>query len=555
MFKWIFKNLILPILILLAIPVTLIALIYKPMDNPLASLEETEQVSVLTRIDASVEAFLADETGELPVTISMSEDEINALLLSVLQDQNSEYLNSASYVFEEQLFGYAGSWVELEDDVLSVISKADIFIPLGEDSFTYQTALTLSFSIDINLDTITLEFESLKLGNLGLLWIYNIANSAMEAIADVNIENTINDLFEGYGTFDSENLSVVIDVKDLLLTLVGADEATSALIEQAMVFIASAELVDVGPVEDAFALNVHLEKLRLEEPIESFDPALIPADATEFQAIFSELFDPYVIMGSIIESSLNTDSVLPYVDLSETKLNQIVGYVLSSSIVDGVLYKLDVSSYNINIDVPVIHMNDTMSIIIPIQIENEGQMFETAIIMNVSPELSGSDLLFEFTSIQLGTIVIDDTLIESGLAFVSSDFIDGNAIKIENIDTLFGVEGVSLEAVRVVGDALRVSVNASDALDTTVIAETVNDVLDILSTDENIPESVSVAAEEVINAALSGDEAAVTEAVETMIETFDTLTEEEQTALSETVLSIIETSDLSLDEIFGLLPE
>ena len=332
MFKWLFKNLILPILILLAIPVTLIALIYKPMDNPLASLEETEQVSVLTRIDASVEAFLADETGELPVTISMSEDEINALLLSVLQDQNSEYLNSASYVFEEQLFGYAGSWVELEDDVLSVISKADIFIPLGEDSFTYQTALTLSFSIDINLDTITLEFESLKLGNLGLLWIYNIANSAMEAIADVNIENTINDLFEGYGTFDSENLSVVIDVKDLLLTLVGADESTSALIEQAMVFIASAELVDVGPVEDAFALNVHLEKLRLEEPIESFDPALIPADATEFQAIFSELFDPYVIMGSIIESSLNTDSVLPYVDLSETKLNQIVGYVLSSSI-------------------------------------------------------------------------------------------------------------------------------------------------------------------------------------------------------------------------------
>ncbi|MGA0351248.1 MAG: hypothetical protein ACO3MF_00675 [Acholeplasmataceae bacterium] len=555
MFKWLFKNLILPLLILLAIPVTLIALIYKPMDNPLASLEETEQISVLTRIDASVEAFLADETGELPVTISMSEDEINALLLSVLQDQNSEYLNSASYVFEEQLFGYAGSWVELEDDVLSVISKADIFIPLGEDSFTYQTALTLSFSIDINLDTITLEFESLKLGNLGLLWIYNIANSAMEAIADVNIENTINDLFEGYGTFDSENLSVVIDVKDLLLTLVGADEATSELFEQAMVFIASAELVDVGPVEDAFELNVHLEKLRLEEPIESFDPALIPAGATEFQAIFSELFDPYVIMGSIIESSLNTDTVLPYVDLSETRLNQIVGYVLSSSIVDGMLYKLDVSGYHIHIDVPVIQMNDAMSIIVPIQVENEGQMFDTAIIISVSPELSGSDLLFQFTSIQLGTIVIDETLIESGLAFVSSDFIDGNSIKIKSIDTLFGVEGVSLETVRVVGDALRVSVNASEALDTTVIAETVNDVLDTLSTDENIPESVSVAAEEVINAALSGDEAAVTEAVDTLIETFDTLTEEEQTALSETVLSIIETSDLSLDEIFGLLPE
>ena len=555
MFKWIFKNLILPILILLAIPVILIALIYKPMDNPLASLEEAEQVSILTRVDDAFEAFLADETGELPVTISLSEDEINALLLSVLQEQNSLYLDGSEYVIEEDFFGYAGSWVELEEDVLKVISKADIFIPLGSESFTYQTALTLSFSIDINLDTITLKFESLRLGNLGLLWIYNIANSAMETFADVNVEDIVNDVFDGYGTFDAEELSVVIDVKDLLLTLVGADEATSALIEEAFAFIASAELVDVGPVEDAFALNLHLESLRLDEPVETFDVSLIPSDSDEFQALFSELFDPYVIMGSIIESSLNSDSVLPYVDLDETTLNQIVGYVLSDSIVEGILYELEFSGYTVSIDVPVIQIDETMKIVIPVDMSQGEQSFETAIIISVSPSLEASDLVFELMSIQLGTIAIDQSLINSGLASVSSDFIDGNAIKIENIDALFGVEGVTFESVEVVGDSLRVSVNASDAIDTTVIADTVNDVLDTLSNDENIPESVSVAAEEVIAAALSGDEAAVTEAVGTLIDTFDTLTEEEQQALSETVLSIIESSDFSFDEIFGLLPE
>jgi len=555
MFKWIFKNLILPILILLAIPVILIALIYKPMDNPLTSLEEAEQVSILTRVDDAFVAFLADETGELPVTISLSEDEINALLLSVLQEQNSLYLDGSEYVIEEDFFGYAGSWVELEEDVLKVVSKVDIFIPLGSESFTYQTALTLSFSIDINLDTITLKFESLRLGNLGLLWIYNIANSAMETFADVNVEDIVNDVFNGYGTFNAEELSVVIDVKDLLLTLVGADEATSALIEEAFAFIASAELVDVGPVEDAFALNLHLEALRLDNPVETFDVSLIPSDSNEFQALFSELFDPYVIMGSIIESSLNSDSVLPYVDLDETTLNQIVGYVLSDFIVEGILYELEFSGYTVSIDVPVIQIDETMKIVIPIDMLQGEQSFETAIIISVSPSLDASDLVFELMSIQLGMIAIDQSLINSGLASLSSDFIDGNAIKIENIDTLFGVEGVTFESVEVVGDSLRVSVNASDAIDTTVIADTVNDVLDTLSNDENIPESVSVAAEEVIAAALSGDEAAVTEAVGTLIDTFDTLTEEEQQALSETVLSIIESSDFSFDEIFGLFPE
>lgn len=555
MFKWIFKNLILPILILLAIPVILIALIYKPMDNPLTSLEEAEQVSILTRVDDAFVAFLADETGELPVTISLSENEINALLLSVLQEQNSLYLDGSEYVIEEDFFGYAGSWVELEEDVLKVVSKVDIFIPLGSESFTYQTALTLSFSIDINLDTITLKFESLRLGNLGLLWIYNIANSAMETFADVNVEDIVNDVFDGYGTFNAEELSVVIDVKDLLLTLVGADEATSALIEEAFAFIASAELVDVGPVEEAFALNLHLEALRLDNPVETFDVSLIPSDSNEFQALFSELFDPYVIMGSIIESSLNSDSVLPYVDLDETTLNQIVGYVLSDSIVEGILYELEFSGYTVSIDVPVIQIDETMKIVIPIDMLQGEQSFETAIIISVSPSLDASDLVFKLMSIQLGMIAIDQSLINSGLASLSSDFIDGNAIKIENIDTLFGVEGVTFESVEVVGDSLRVSVNASDAIDTTVIADTVNDVLDTLSNDENIPESVSVAAEEVIAAALSGDEAAVTEAVGTLIDTFDTLTEEEQQALSETVLSIIESSDFSFDEIFGLLPE
>lgn len=555
MIKWLFKNLILPILILLAIPLIFIALIYKPLENPLASLEDETQISVLTRIDDAMETFLADETGEEPVSITMTESEINTLLLSVLQNQNSNYLNGHDYVIEESSYGYAGSWVELDENTLNVISKADIFIPIGEESFVYQTALTIGFTIDINLDTITLQLQSLRLGNLGLLWIYDIANYAVDAFTDVDIQTIINDVFSGYGSFDKDDLSVVIDVKDLLLTLVGSDEQTSTLIEEAFVFISSAELIEIGPVEDAFSLQVNLEKLRLDEPIEPFDIESVPSNVEEFQSIFSQLFDPYLIMGSIIESSLNSDSVLPYVDLDETRLNQIVGYVLSSTIENGILYELELSGYTTRIDAPVIQIDNVMKIVVPIEISNNGQSLITAIIIEVNPTLEDTNLVFELTTINLGKILIDETLITSGLSFISSDYIQDNQIIIENIDTLFGAEGITFEEVVVVGDSLRVSVNASEVVDTTVIAETIDNILDTLSNDENIPESVSESASNIIAAASSGDEQAVVESVETFIETFEALTTEEQEQLSETILNIFESSDISFDDIFGLIPE
>ena len=166
MIKWLFKNLVLPILIILAIPLIIIALMYQPLENPLASIEDNEATPLLDRINDSVETFLNDETGEIPVVVSMSEDEINVLLKDVLQDQNARYLLEDDYVIEDSLYGYSGSWVEFKEDTIVVVSKVDVFLPIGDEGFTFQTALNAEFSVDINIDTITLQFESLKIGIL-----------------------------------------------------------------------------------------------------------------------------------------------------------------------------------------------------------------------------------------------------------------------------------------------------------------------------------------------------------------------------------------------------
>lgn len=555
MIKWLFKNLVLPILIILSIPIVIVALVYQPLENPLATVDDEQSTSILERIDASFETFLNDETNEVPLTVSMSEDEINQLLKTVLQDQNSNYLISDDYVIEESLYGYAGSWVEFEEDQLQVVSKVDIFIPIGEDGFTYQTAVTAAFSIDIEIDTITLHFESLKLGNLGLLWIYDIANFVVETFTDVNIDGIINDVFSGYGTFDAGERSVVIDVKDLLKTALGADEETGVLIEEVMSLISAAELIEIGPVDDAFELSIHLEKLRLEEPVEAFDTALIPQDENAFQSVFEDLFDPYILMGSIIESSLNTDSVSPYVDLDETMLNQITGYILKDMITDGVLYELEIDPYVIQIQAPVVVIDETMQIIIPITLVSDGQQFKTAIFVEVNPKMDQSDMLFELSSITLGTILIEEAFLNTLLEYVDSSFITDNTIRIEDIDALFGIENISIESISVVSQALRITVNADNALDTTLITQAVDDLLDTFANDESIPESVSVAAQGVLDVVSSGDPEAISEAVSEMIDIFDTLTVEEQESLSNTVLSILEDSDITFENIFDFIPE
>ena len=388
-----------------------------------------------------------------------------------------------------------------------------------------------------------------------MLWIYDIANTLIETFSDLNIETIINDVFSGYGTFDAGERAVVIDVKDLLKTVLGADEETGLLIEELMTLINAAELIEIGPVDNAFELSIQLQQLRLETPLTPFDTNLIPQDSEAFSQLFETLFDPYILMGSIIESTLNSDSVSPYVDLDETMLNQITGYILKDTLTEGQIYELSIGTYVVQIQAPIVSVDEVMHIIVPISINDESQSFDTAIFIEVNPSMDGTDVLFELTSITLGTIEIEETLLTSLLGYVNSSFINDNTIRIENIDTLFGIEGISLRSIAVAGNALRITVNADDALDVSLVNQAVDDLLEAFTNDESIPETVSNAAQNVLDVVSSGDEEAITQAVSEMIDVFDTLTVEEQEALSNTVLAILEDSDITFENIFDLIPE
>ena len=388
-----------------------------------------------------------------------------------------------------------------------------------------------------------------------MLWIYDIANTLIETFSDLNIETIINDVFSGYGTFDAGERAVVIDVKDLLKTVLGADEETGLLIEELMTLINAAELIEIGPVDNAFELSIQLQQLRLETPLTPFDTNLIPQDSEAFSQLFETLFDPYILMGSIIESTLNSDSVSPYVDLDETMLNQITGYILKDTLTEGQIYELSIGTYVVQIQAPIVSVDEVMHIIVPISINDESQSFDTAIFIEVNPSMDGTDVLFELTSITLGTIEIEETLLTSLLGYVNSSFINDNTIRIENIDTLFGIEGISLRSIAVAGNALRITVNADDALDVSLVNQAVDDLLEAFTNDESIPETVSNAAQNVLDVVSSGDEEAISQAVSEMIDVFDTLTVEEQEALSNTVLAILEDSDITFENIFDLIPE
>jgi hypothetical protein len=79
MFKFLFKVIVLPILILVSIPLILLGLMYKPMDNPLLELTGDNTINIQEELEASFNTFLASETFDEPVVFALTDEEINGL--------------------------------------------------------------------------------------------------------------------------------------------------------------------------------------------------------------------------------------------------------------------------------------------------------------------------------------------------------------------------------------------------------------------------------------------------------------------------------------------
>jgi hypothetical protein len=554
MIKFFVRFIILPIIILISIPIVILGLMYKPMDNPLKDLSG-ENFSLSETSEEAFNTFLESDTKDQPVTFSITDDVANSFILELLKNTNVNFLDTEDYVIENEIYGFSGAWISFDENEVEIFAKVDIFVPVGNEPFVFQTGIKIVLEPTINLEEISLEIESISIGNLPILWIFRLASWIFDNAFDMDVEETVNESFAGFGDFNEEELKVTINVKDFISNQLEADEALKSALIEMVTFISSAELIEIKAADEAFEFSLALQLLDTDiEPFNLEEGDQITSEA-DFEALFETLFDPYAIAGSMIEASLLGETFTPYVDISSYVLNQVLGYTLVDLLTDSVLFNTEIGSYEIEISSPFLR---DLDIYVPVTLLNYDieRSFTTYIIIGTEFLLTNNNLEIAFESINLGTIALDDDLLESLFAIVpENDMIIGNRVIIKDVDQLFGSAGITLVNLEAKDDFIRIFVSANNTLDLTLVEDLVDDILDTFTTNPNIPTEVSDAATSVLAAVTTGNAEAIEEEIGNLLLAMETLSEEDQAILSAEINALLAASPLDFSDLFNFIPE
>ncbi|MFA6801661.1 MAG: hypothetical protein WCR19_06095, partial [Acholeplasmataceae bacterium] len=155
--KFLFKHLILPILIILAIPATFLVVMYQDVEIPVDDYDSSATVDLTSMITESMDSFLTNPTEDSAIEIGISQSDANTLIKdTLLENINANFLDGSggdndSYVIKEEYFGYQGSWVRFKDDTIEIESGAHLFV----GGLTYKTSLLISFKLEIDTEEVT----------------------------------------------------------------------------------------------------------------------------------------------------------------------------------------------------------------------------------------------------------------------------------------------------------------------------------------------------------------------------------------------------------------
>ncbi len=552
--KFLFKIIVLPILSILAIPLIILGLLYKPVTIPTDDFGDIQAVSLTEMIQEDVDSFLLSNDVNSSVGLSLAQADANALILNQMRSINENYLldgasdDDKNYVIKEDFYGYQGSWVRFKDDVIEIESGAHIFV----SSFTYQTRLLIAFKITADTDEIVLKLDKLTIGNLPLAWTFSVASWITEQVAGQSIKELIDGQLNGLATFDATNREIRMSVDSVIEQMI-EDDQQKAMIQSLLAFIEENELLEIGFEDEDFGVNLALGKLKDDTaPFVLADEDKI-ADDTELQAILAAK------ASAMIFSTLGSDDPTPFIELDALTLNRVFEYFMrGNQAVPGVILQTTMfEKYNMTAFVPYITMNGDFVVNIPMTIEDTTdplKSFNTIVKIDATPEISGSDLRIVLNELNAGEVTLTNEHIANVLTMLGdNEIIENGAFVIKNFDQQMDAAGMGIESVALVNNKLRIYVTLSETIPLQEIQDAVQDVLDQIAGDPSYPPELNDAINDLLTEVQdpNGDP---TQAVEDLMTELDDLTDEEQQQLFDDMLTAFEGTGLTYEDLFGLLP-
>ncbi|MCR3906184.1 MAG: hypothetical protein NUK62_04055 [Tenericutes bacterium] len=552
--KFLFKIFVLPILLMLAVPAIFLALLYKSVDIPVDDFQDIgEGVSLTSMVQEEMDAFLLSNDSESTVGVGIAQSNANALLKAQFTEINANYLDDnatddeKNYVMKEEYYGYQGSWVRFDEDIIAIESGLHVFV----SNFTYKTRVLIEFKITADTDEVVLKLENLTVGNLPLAWVFSTVSWASEQITGQDIKGIIDEQLNGLATFDPQEREIRIDVKNLVEQQV-SDPQQAAMIKSLMAFIEENELLDIGFSEEEFKASLALGKTKDDTApfvLNTMDKII---DDVHLQAILASKAN------ALILSSLTT-TTNPFIELDAFTLNRMFEYFLrDQQVSSGVIQEIELfENYKMSALVPYVTMTDVFTINIPLIIEDIGdntKRFQTIIKIDAAPEMDGNDLKINLNALTAGEVTLSEEHIGNILTMLGdNEMIKDGAFVFENFDEQMNAAGMSIESVAMVNSKLRIYVDLNDLIPLEDIQDAVEQVLDTIVDNPEYSPELNDAINDVINN-LNDPEGDPEQAVEDFLETLDDLSDEEQQALFDDLVEAFEGTDLDYEDIFGINP-
>lgn len=554
--KFLFKVIVLPILSIVAIPLITLAILYKSVEIPVEDFTSDGDTVVLAdMITEEMDAFLENNDSESVITLGVAQKEANLLLKETFLSMNSNFLDEnatddeKNYVLKEDMYGYQGTWVNFDEDIVEIESGIHIFVA----NFTYKTRLLITFKLEADTEEIVLTLDKLTIGNLPLAWAFGAADWAVTQITGNDLEETINDQLNGVATFNPTTREIRVEVQTLVDSQFQDDPQQAALINSLMAFVDENELFEIGFTDGSFDASLALGKTKDATPPFELDAA----DRIMTEADLTAMLESKAT--SLILSTLST-TTNPYIEFGELTLNKVLDYMLKDQQVSpGVLQEVVMfENYVMKAYVPYVSMTDTEFVVnIPLNISSIAEpthQFQTIIKMDATPTISGSDLVITLNELTAGEVSVTNEHLANILTLLGDTnlIVDGNIV-IQNFDQQMNQAGMSIESVEVTNSKLRMYVVLSDSIPLGDIQDAIEGVLGGISDNPEVPAEVNDAIDDVLNS-ITDPQGDPEQAVEDFMETFEGLSEEDQQAVYDALQEEFQNSEYSLEDILGLVP-
>lgn len=552
--KFLFKLIVLPILSILAIPLILLALIYKPVTIPTDDFGDVTAISLSEMIQEDVDSFLLSNTSTSTIGLSLAQADANALILNQLRTINENYLvdgateDEKNYVIKESFFGYQGSWIRFKDDVIEIESGAHVFV----STFTYKTRLLIAFKITADTEEVVLKLDKLNIGNLPLAWTFSVASWVTEQVAGQSIKELIDGQLGGLATFDATKREIRMSVDSVVEQMI-EEPQQKAMIQSLLAFIAENELLEIGFEDGNFNVDLALGKTKDNNPTFTLQPADKIINDAHLQSILASR------ASAMIFSTLGGENPTPFIELDAFTLNRMFEFFMrENQTTPGVLIESPLfEKYTMTAYVPYITMDGDFVVNIPLTITDPTdplKLFQTIIKIDAAPEVSGSDLRIVLNELAAGEVTLSSEHIANVLTMLGdNDIIENGAFVIKDFDQQMDAAGMGIQSVALVNNKLRMYITLNDSIPLQDIQDAVQDVLNTISGNPNYPPELNAAIDDLL-AAVVDPEADPEAAVEALMEALDGLTDEQQQELFDDMIAAFEGTDLDFEDLFGLLP-